>query len=121
MTSDLVNGVGFRAGAHRLFYEKSECPDTGATYLEWGSGWPDIFYDVELISDGNGGYAPWVATSFQNPREMLSRIDADGNCHEIEPSQPGLYSPAEQLTDEFGALVEDIDDLYPPPLRIEVE
>ena len=42
-------------------------------------------------------------------------------CDELDPPISGPYYPAEQLTDESGFLVEDINDLYPAPLRIEVQ
>ena len=42
-------------------------------------------------------------------------------CDELDPPISGPYYPAEQLTDGAGFPVDDINTLYPPPLRIEAQ
>ena len=54
-------------------------------------------------------------------RGILSQLFGDGSCSDFGTPQNGPFYPAEQLTDEFGNLVENINDLYPPPLVIEVQ
>jgi hypothetical protein len=116
--SILYFGDGFRETGLTLYYEGSECPDNGATYIAPGHAVPDIFHEVGLIPDGTGGLVPWVGTSFEHPlRTFLSQRNSDGTCTDFAPRITNYY-PAEQLTDEFGLLVDDIHDLYPPPFRI---
>jgi len=50
---------------------------------------------------------------------MRSRRQGDGSCRDF--LQASNFYPAEQLTDEAGFPVDDINDLYPAPLRIEVK
>ena len=77
-------------------------------------------FGVALTTFGTGGLIPWVGTSFENLlREMDSRRGVNGICVDFPVPEPGNWYPAEQLTDESGFLVDDINDLYPPPLRIE--
>ena len=91
-----------------------------ATYLNNQHAVPDIFHEAALTPDGTGGLVPWVGTSLENPlRDMRSRRQGDGSCRDI--LQAGNYYPAAQLTDESGFLVDDINDLYPGPLRIEAQ
>jgi len=65
----------------------------------------------------------WIGTSIeiQPVREFLSRQGGGGQCHKIDPAISGRYYPAEQLTNEGGFPVDHINDLYPPPLRIEAQ
>ena len=117
----LSDGGGFQVVGPILYYEGSGCPDTGATYIAPVNVVPDIFHEVSLFRNGTGGLVPWVGTSFEHPlRVFLSQLNGDGTCVELGPRIDNYYL-AEQLTDEFGFPVADIADLYPPPLRIEVE
>ena len=82
---------------------------------------PKVFHELALMKDGAGGLVPWVGTSFENSfREMDSRRGSDGICVDIG-SWIGHFYPAERLTDEAGFPVDDINALYPPPLRIEAQ
>ena len=115
----LQRGDGFRPqGQTVVWFENFECE--GDVYLDVKSVVPNVFYAVALLPNGNGGLIPFVSTSFevQFPT-ILSAIQSDGSCSPVSGPQ-GLF-PAEQLTDEFGDLVYDINTLYPPPLRIEVK
>ncbi len=80
---------------------------------------PDVFPEVAIF-DGK----LWIGTSFEHSIDVIvhSRLTAIGGvCEELlAPLACTCYS-VEQLTDEFGDPIENIDDLYPPPLRIEVE
>ncbi len=116
---NLLEGIGFRRpGATYLYFENSGCPEIDTAYLFPGKAVPNVFPEV-----GMHGRELWIGTSIeiQPVRFFLSRRRTTGACLEIDPPTPGPYSPAEQLTDEFGDPVNHIDDLYPPPLRVEVK
>ncbi len=108
-------------GQLEVYFESLECPENDTAYLFPRNAVPNVFLEATIFSDG----VLWIGTSFehQTQRRFFSRLRGDGLCQELQTV--GIVCrncyPAEQLTDEFGALVEDIDDLYPPPLRIEAQ
>jgi len=92
----------------------------GDAYISAANAVPNVFYEHGLLPDGTGGSIPFVGTSFEIQfLTSQSRIQPDGSCYDTQEALDGY--PAERLTDEFGDPIFNIDDLYPPPLRIEVK
>ena len=109
-----------RTSQGAVYYEAVGCPPNDTAFLQDETAKPDTFHEFALLPDGIGGVEPWVGTSFENPtRGILSQHFGDGSCSDFGTAQNGPFYPGEQLTDEFGDLVEDLNVLYPPPLVIE--
>ena len=122
---DLRNNEGFhlpRGGW--LYFENPGCSESDTAYLSNRFAVPNVFPEVGFIL---GTITPtrelWIGTSIapQLDRVFFSRRRDGGVCDELDPQISGPYYPAEQLTDEDGLPVDDINVLYPPPLRIEVQ
>jgi len=114
----LRSGSGFRSTTYNVKYEEPGCLATDTAYLDPVNAVPNIFYESALIQSAVG-VIPWVGTSFEKQLlTVTSLLGFDGLCEDDVSLPSKLFYPAEQLTDEFGALVDNIHDLYPPPFRI---
>ena len=107
-----------------LYFENSGCSETDTAYLSPNNAVPNVFPEVGFFI----GAFPftlelWIGTSIESQlvRVFLSRRRDGGVCDELDPPISGPYYPAEQLTDEAGFPVDDINVLYPPPLVIEAQ
>ncbi len=109
-------------GGNVLYYEALGCLSSDVPYLDLKNAVPDVFYEVALITASAGHVVPFVATSLETVRSDFWSLDQSGGtaCENLTTQITNkVVYPAEQLTDEFGTLVNDIYDLYPLPFRIE--
>ena len=98
-----VQGVGFR------WWTRRRASDLGLRGTVRNR--PDGSVEIHAAGEPDMLEAFAVGTSFEAPRRtMLSNLLGDGTCE--NQLDNGEFYPAEQLTDEFGSLVEDTPEMH---------